>query len=242
MEISAAYITKPGGRKHNEDYADYLVYDGLGCYVVADGLGGHRKGDLASQTACQSIISAFKQEPGSSADHMTEYLRTAGLALENARLKVGLEDGVKTTLVLLLTGKESAIWAHLGDSRLYYFRNGKIFDQTKDHSLPQRLADIGEISQDQIRSHEDGNRLLSVFDGPDISHFSRSCQPVSLSEGDAFLLCSDGFWDYVYEEEMERCYIQTSDPKSWLEKMESKLLSRVEPGHDNYTALAVRVN
>ncbi len=216
MEISAAYITKPGGRKHNEDYADYLIYDDSGCYVVADGLGGHRKGDLASQTACQSIISAFKQEPGSSADHMTEYLQKAGLALENARLKVGLRNGVKTTLVLLLTGKTSAIWAHLGDSRLYYFHNGKIAYQTKDHSLPQRLAEIGEISQNQIRCHEDRNRLLSVFDGPDISRFSTSEQPVSLNKGDAFLLCSDGFWDYVYEEEMETCYKQTSEPKSWL--------------------------
>lgn len=242
MKISAAYITKPGGRKHNEDYADYLLYDDLGCYVVADGLGGHCNGDLASQTVCQSIISAFKQEPGFSADHMTGYLQKAGSALEKAQAELGLENAVKTTLVLLLTEKDGAIWAHLGDSRLYHFSNGRILYQTKDHSLPQRLADIGEISQDQIRSHEDKNRLLSVFDGPDISRFSKSEQPVSLNEGDAFLLCSDGFWDYVYEEEMNECYKQTSDPKNWLEIMESKLLSRAETGHDNYTALAVRVN
>lgn len=241
MSFKVALLSKQGGRKRNEDYAAFSERNGYGCYLVADGLGGHQGGEVASRTACESVIKAFHESPGTSANHLTGYLEYAGQALIASKLKLGLNDAVKTTLVVLLTDNKKATWAHIGDSRLYYFQSNHVVLQTKDHSLPQRLADIGEISADQIRFHEDRNRLIHVFEGEDINNFTYLEEPVSLDRGESFLLCSDGFWDYVCEAEMENDLQSSQTPEEWLARMESRLLERAEGNYDNYTALAVSV-
>jgi len=239
MKLKASVLTKPGGREKNEDYAAYYERRGCACFLVADGLGGHRGGELASKTACESALEAFQNRPGVSVDHLNSYLKHASRAMSALRSKTGLEDSLKTTLVILVTDKKSAIWAHIGDSRLYYFNSGRLAFQTKDHSLPQRLVEIGEITFDQIRFHEDRNRLISVFEGEDVSRFTLLDEPVLINEGDAFLLCSDGFWDYVYETEMEYHLQRSRTPAGWISRLEDKLLERAEGNYDNYTALAV---
>lgn len=239
MKLRTSVLTKPGGREKNEDYAAYSGRRGYYCFLVADGLGGHRGGELASRTACESVLEAFNKRPGGSVDHLHGYLKHAGRAMSALRSKTGLADSLKTTLVILLIDKKSATWAHIGDSRLYYFNSGRLAFQTKDHSLPQRLVDIGEIRFDQIRFHEDRNRLISVFEGEEVSRFTLLKAPIPINEGDAFLLCSDGFWDYVYEAEMESNLQRSRTPAGWISHLEDKLLERAEGNYDNYTALAV---
>lgn len=239
MKYQVALISDKGGRNINEDYAAYLQHKGHGCYVVADGLGGHYGGDLAAKTACVSVIEAFKKQPGSTADYLTMYLKTAGQAMEALQSKVGRGNSAKTTLVILLTGDGCATWAHVGDSRLYRFKAGRIVFQTRDHSLPQYLVNSGEITADQVRFHEDRNLLLKVFDSNDTSCFVLYSKAVIVEPKDAFLICSDGFWDYIYEEEMESDLNSSVSARDWVSKMEKRLLSRAEEKYDNYTALAV---
>lgn len=239
MKLKTSLITRPGGRSKNEDYGVYSEHRGCACFLVADGLGGHRGGEVASKAACESVLEAFLKETGATADHLHKYLLNAGRSMEALRNKTGLTDSLKTTLVVLLVDKKHATWAHIGDSRLYFFQTGRLVFQTKDHSLPQRLVDIGEITFDQIRFHEDRNRLISVFEGEDISRFSIRKEPVPINEGDAFLLCSDGFWDYVYESEMEYNLQRSRTPAGWIARLEDRLLERAEGSYDNYTALAV---
>ncbi len=239
MKYQAALISHKGGRSKNEDYAAYLQHKGHGCHVVADGLGGHYGGDLAAKTACVSVIEAFKKQPGSTVDYLVNYLESAGRAMEALQSKVGKGNSAKTTLVILLTGKNCATWAHVGDSRLYHFKAGRVDFQTRDHSLPQYLVDSGEITADQVRFHEDRNRLLKVFDSNDTSCFALHNKSVVVDPQDAFLLCSDGFWDYIYEAEMEADLKSSASARDWLSKMEKRLLNRLEVKHDNYTALAV---
>jgi len=241
MIIKFDALSKPGGRKNNEDFTAAAVSNKCGCYLVADGLGGHRGGDIASRTACESIISAFQASPGSSVEHLSGYLQAAGLELEKKQQEYGFVDAIKTTLVILLIGRNGATWAHIGDSRLYYFKRCKLEFQTRDHSLTQKLVDLGEIAEEEMRNHEDRNQLFSVFDSADISCFSLLNKIVDIEKGDAFLLCSDGFWEYVLEVDMERLLFDHQQPERWLEEMEKILLQRVELGHDNYSALAVMV-
>ncbi len=241
MKLKTSLLTRPGGREKNEDYSTYFEHRGRACFLVADGLGGHQGGEVASKTVCESVLEAFRQGPGVSSGHLQRYLKQAGRALEATRNKTGLSDSLKTTLVALLVDKRSASWAHIGDSRLYYFQAGRLAYQTRDHSLPQRLVDIGEITSDQIRFHEDRNRLTSVFEGEDISRFSILQKAVPIAQGDAFLLCSDGFWDYVCESEMEFNLQRSRTPTGWIARLEEKLLERAEGRYDNYTALAVMV-
>jgi PPM family protein phosphatase len=236
-----ASITKPGGRKNNEDYVCYSQQGSYGCYLVADGLGGHRGGDLASKVACESIKEAFINKPGATIERLIEYLNFAGRAMEALQKKINLSNAAKTTLVILLTDPRQAVWAHVGDSRLYFFKDGCLAHQTKDHSIPQRLADIGEIRPADIRRHEDRNRLLKVFDGHATKNFSLHQNPTEINSGDAFLLCSDGFWEYVFEEEMEQDSQLKNVPSEWLFAMETRLLKRATGSYDNYTALALKI-
>lgn len=242
MKYKAALISNKGGRANNEDYAGYYQHKGLGCYVVADGLGGHYGGDLAAKAACVSVLDAFKKQPGITAEFLASYLESAGRALEALKNELEQDNAAKTTLVILLAGNNSATWAHVGDSRLYHLKAGRIAYQTRDHSIPQRLVEVGELRPDQIRFHDDRNRLLRVFDSADTSCFTLHDQNARVDKKDAFLLCSDGFWDYVYEAEMEKDYIKSASPRAWLSRMERRLLVRAEKKHDNYTALAVMVD
>ncbi len=241
MKLSAAAVSRPGGRKLNEDYTGHLIIGDYGCYVLADGLGGHRGGEVASKTAVNTIIKAFQISPGASQDHLKSYIAEANSSLEKMKVGVGHSGTPKTTLVVFLTDSVYAYWAHVGDSRLYLFRAEKLSFQTKDHSVPQHLADSGIISQDRIRFHEDRNRLTSAFDGTSLDRVQYSQKPVLLKKGDVFLLCSDGFWEYVLETEMEKDLKRSSSPETWITSLEKRLLRRVEKGHDNYSALAIFV-
>jgi serine/threonine protein phosphatase PrpC len=242
MKLTASKLSKPGGRKVNEDYADYCLLDRFGCYLMADGLGGHRGGDIASKAVVDNIINSFKASPGASTEILKNYLQNAACLIDKIRSSEGQESSLKTTLVAVLTGGNVACWAHIGDSRLYLFRSGKLCFQTRDHSVPQHLADSGSISADQIRFHEDRNRLTASFDSSNFDKIRYSDNELQLQPGDRFLLCSDGFWEYVYESEMEACLDQSKTVDSWLKNMENILHEKADEGHDNYSALAINVS
>lgn len=243
MKLLRATLSKPGGRKRNEDYCGCYIKDGLICAVLADGLGGHRGGEKASRTAVQQVLEAFGNEPACSAQALAYYFQVANKGLEESQLYEPELAGMKTTLVIWIgeekRAKKRAIWGHIGDSRLYHFRKNKILSCTKDHSLPQKLADIGEIDASEIRYHEDRNRLTAVLDGGNSEKWRILEKPRELESQDAFLLCTDGFWEYVEEAEMELDFKETKDPEDWLETMETRLLKRAPKDHDNYSAIAL---
>ena len=152
-------------------------------------------------------------------------------------LQKSTEGTMKTTLVFLTLENEKARWMHVGDSRLYHFKDGKLISQTTDHSVSQMAVMMGEITTHQIRFHEDRNRVLRSLGGenakPELSSVT------DISEGNhAFLLCSDGFWEYVYESEMEQTLCQAKDPDDWIASMEQILQGRITGNNDNYTAAA----
>lgn len=242
MRILTSILSEAGGRKENEDYCAYFEVNGYGCYLLADGLGGHRGGALASKTVGEGILSAFKSSPGISEQHAIEYMFKARQELLKVEADQRAVSGLKTTLVFLLSDYRQVRWAHIGDSRLYHFNNGQIVTKTSDHSVPQLLADSGEISEDQIRFHEDRNRLTAAFESEDKGRFTFSPGLHDLNLKDAFLLCSDGFWEYVFDAEMENDLQRSANPGDWLASMEKRLLDRVKAGHDNYSALAIQVD
>ncbi len=237
--MNAASLSKAGGRKYNEDYCSFIEAAGFGCCALADGLGGHRGGAIAAKTTVEAILGSFKASPGCSRDHLNGYLEQAHLCFIAEQEKDRSLSNMKATLVIALTDFRELCWGHIGDSRLYCFRNGKLILQTKDHSVPQHLADSGAISQEEVRFHEDRNRLTRAFDGGDLSRFELADKTLKLQGNEAVLLCSDGFWEYVLEAEMEEDLQSSGTPALWLSLMEKRLLARVETGNDNYSALAL---
>lgn len=116
-------------------------------------------------------------------------------------------------------------------------RAGQVIGRTIDHSVPQALADCGEISERQIRYHKDRNQLLRAIGGSEAVRPTVLEEPLGIEPGDKLLLCTDGFWEYVLELEMEVDLVKSENPKMWLEFLVSRLLARAPADHDNFTAM-----
>lgn len=129
-------------------------------------------------------------------------------------------------------------WAYVGDSRLYHFTDGRLTFQTRDHSASQIAVLMGQITPEQIRFHEDRSRIFRAL-GQEGS-LNVDAQSGLLSPGNhAFLLCTDGFWEYVYESEMENTLARAASATDWLKKMRAVLAARIPGDNDNNTAAAI---
>ena len=232
MYVTAHY-TDTGGRSCNEDsVSQRTVGEGL-CLVLADGLGGHGGGDRASGEVCHTLCEGFSGD--ANPDELTDLLE---IAHQHIRQMQTPQCAMKSTAVVLTLSGGKAAWAHVGDSRLYHFLNGQLVYQTRDHSASQLAVTLGDITPDQIRFHEDRSRILRAL-GQE-GDLKVDAQGEFLSSGDhAFLLCSDGFWEYVLEEEMEVDLQLAASPEDWLERMLQRLTRRRIPDHDNNTAALV---
>lgn len=147
---------------------------------------------------------------------------------------------MKTTLVLLMIDENNLLWGHIGDSRLYQFKNKKYVLHTPDHSVPQMLVKAGEITEKEIRGHADRNRLLRVM-GIEWEYPQYEIAAIQKAEKQMnFLLCSDGFWELIEEKEMVKALKKAKSSKEWLDIMEQKILKNGKGKQmDNYSAIAV---
>jgi serine/threonine protein phosphatase PrpC len=241
MGIDLAVLSSPGGRDVNEDAYGHASTPRGDCFVVADGLGGHRGGRDAASLAVERALEAHLEQPDISPEAAARYVNSAHRGLCEWQESAPEYKESRTTLVLLLTDGLNAAWTHAGDSRLYHFRAGRVHHQTLDHSVPQALVQAGELEPEALRHHEDRNRVLRALGGSDECRAEEHPRLESVQDEDAFLLCSDGFWELVVEAEIEACLASSPDAQTWLEAMEQLLLERAEGAYDNYTALAVRV-
>ncbi len=242
MKLTHATLSHPAGRKINEDASNsHQLSAGQGCWVVADGLGGHGGGDVASKIAVDTIVDAYRNNPEFSAPYLGKLMELAQQAIMAQQQDDYRLSAMRSTAVVLLLDDAKALWAHLGDTRLYHFANGHIAFQTRDHSVPQAMADAREIGHDDIRHHEDRNRLTRSLGNDGKVRTAILDQPVAIGAGDAFLMCTDGFWEFVTETVMNETLPESDTPEKWLLKMETILLGNAPSGHDNYTATAIFV-
>lgn len=235
--IQIASYSDIGGRPRNEDTVRSAARgDDRLCLVVADGLGGHGGGELASSAAADAICAAWdgRADPAALAHWVREANRKV-LSLQTRQC------AMKTTAAVLTLEPGRAVWAHVGDSRLYRFQDGKLAFQTRDHSVAQIGVMLGEITVDEIRFHEDRSRVLRALGQDDELNVETGEHPLPPGRH-AFLLCSDGFWEYVLEEEMERTLAAAASPEDWLARMRDILSGKVPADNDNNTAAAVWVD
>jgi serine/threonine protein phosphatase PrpC len=146
-----------------------------------------------------------------------------------------------TTVVALwvLPSLEQALWTHVGDSRLYRVRHGQGELLTQDDSIVQHMVRSGMLSEAQGRAHPQKNHLLAALgiEGDVTPH--TVVRPVELMEGDAFLLCSDGWWDNFEPHDIAAALHRSNSPEEWLDDMRRHIAGRAVPRQDNYTAVAV---
>ncbi len=246
MQMTYSVFTDKGSRAVNEDSFYAEAANGGGCFAVCDGLGGHGKGDAASMLVCKSFENAFLRQAvqsGGMADFLKNAMREAQAALLTEQERLSSRSAMKTTAVLLVLSPDAAHYAHVGDSRLYHFKNGTLAGHTPDHSVPQMLVNLGELEEREIRHHVDRNRLLRVLGVPwEKDKFDLPAELVKLSAGDSFLLCSDGFWEWLEEAQMAELLRKARSAEEWLSSM-AKAVKRhgMFKKMDNYTAIGVWV-
>lgn len=229
-----------GSREVNEDSTFGFYADYKGLFVVADGLGGHGKGDAASELA----TSVFKETFSTCSESLQSFLENAFSNAQAAILveqkKTGSPFQMKTTVCALAIDKDKLMWGHIGDTRLYAFSHNKIKTRTLDHSVPQMLVLAHDIKEKDIRNHPDRNKLLRVLGvSGDVPKFELS-KPQKTSGYQAFLLCSDGFWELILEKEMCAALKKSTSAAEWMEKMLTIIEQRgVGKDMDNYSAITV---
>lgn len=238
MIIDIANYSNIGARSVNEDSSLVKPYGSGLIAAVADGLGGHGGGDIASSRA----IARLDELAEAKFPQTEEEFQKICLSINAAVLEAQTDHRrMKTTLAMAAVNGDTLSCVHIGDSRVYHFRNKEIRYQSTDHSVSQLAVLSGEITSDQIRHHEDRSRLLRSIGSeeaatPEIRIFEHALMP-----GDALLLCSDGFWEYVLEKEMLHTLAWTRSAESWLNGMIRLLVKRTRGiDNDNNTAIAIR--
>ncbi len=235
--LSYDYLSDKGERSVNEDSVGMTEEQGKLLFVLCDGLGGHGGGDVASALVVEKMKERFAR-----AGHFEDCITHAQQALLEKQKQPGVPGGMRTTVVCLGMNGTIARFAHVGDSRGYFFENGKFRFRTIDHSVPQMLALRGEIRDEEIRRHEDRSRLLRVLGEPWDEPRYQLGESIPLAPGASFLLCSDGFWEWIDEADMERTLQQAPTPAIWLAEMEHLVCGAGQGKQmDNYSAIAVFV-
>ena len=178
--MRAVSLTNRGGRKNNEDYVGYANSDKLWCFVVCDGLGGQSFGEVASEIVCETVCKSFKKAPELSGKALYRYIEKAASVLGEEREST--KSNMSSTIVALVTDGEKAVWAHSGDSRLYYISKKRISQITDDHSIAFRDFKEGIITFDEIRTSPNQNKLLSSISDIDDLNFDVS-EVIDLKKG-----------------------------------------------------------
>lgn len=239
MRFECAQITDVGSRSINEDSIGVFESKGNNCFVVCDGLGGHGMGDVASSLAVEVFKSQFYKS-----DDVETFLSSAFCAAQdillteqkarNARRKM------KTTAVSVVTDKKYAYIGHVGDSRAYVFSHNKVKKRTLDHSIPQMLVIAGDIKESEIRHHPERNTVLKVIGVEWEEPQYELMRTFPLRKCQAFLLCTDGFWELIEEEEMCALLKDSENVSEWLSRMADIVRKNGKDNNaDNFSAIAV---
>ncbi|MBQ6823268.1 MAG: serine/threonine-protein phosphatase [Clostridia bacterium] len=239
MKFLTHGYTNMGGRVNNED--SYLCSDGL--WVLADGLGGHDSGEVASKTAVDAIGEFTKAAQGGVNEaYLYDALQAANRAVLEGQKKEDRCASMRTTVVFAIADASGIHYANVGDSRFYYFKGGRLAIQSEDHTVSGLAAKLGDITPDQIRTDPDKNKLIKVLGEKEQLVLKLKGLGIRPEPGDAFLLCSDGFWEHVYEPEMELDLAKSTNPQEWILYMSKRILLRTkDQDNDNFTVIGVMI-
>jgi PPM family protein phosphatase len=238
VRFSVYQVSRKGGREKNEDRMGYCYTRDSGLFALADGMGGHPEGEVASQLALQTMAALFQRDAKPTLADPLRFLHDAIVAGHHQLLRYATEkalmDTPRTTIVACILQGDAAYWAHCGDSRLYLVRDGKLIARTRDHSyseLQETLAHVVPMGEKFNR-----NVLFTCLGSPG-KPVVDTAGPLLLRAGDRVLLCSDGLWGSVGDSEIAEQLAQRTIADAVPELVE-RALRHAGAKSDNVTVIA----
>lgn len=241
MELRISVLSRTGGRETNQDA--YGVWSGpASCFcALSDGAGGHSGGAIASRLAVRQVLERFCETPDTSAEAIAAALKSANDAIVQEQHRQPRMSTMRATILALAfdTVHDTAAWGHVGDTRLYCFREGRIVLQTRDHSVVQTMVDAGYMEPQDARMAPGRSALLAALG--DAAEFAPSIASAgfAIQDGDIFLLCTDGLWEHIEEAQMEQLLEMADSEEAWLQELENQVLRFEQKDQDNYSAIVV---
>jgi len=238
VQFSVYQVSRKGGREKNEDRMGYCYTRDAGLFALADGMGGHPEGEVASQLALQTMAALFQRDAKPTLDDPLRFLHDAIIAGHHQLLRYATEkalmDTPRTTIVACVLQGDAAYWAHCGDSRLYLVRDGKLIARTRDHSYSELQETLSHV----VPMGEKFNRnVLFTCLGSPGKPVVDTAGPLVLHSGDRVLLCSDGLWGSVPDADIAEQLAQRTISDAVPELVE-RALRHAGAKSDNVTVLA----
>ena len=239
MRFSVYQVSRKGGREKNEDRMGYCYTRDAGLFALADGMGGHPEGEVASQLALQTLAAAFQREAKPTLKDPLRFLLDSTLAGHHQLLRYATDksliDTPRTTIVGCVLQGNAAYWAHCGDSRLYLVRQGQLIARTRDHSYTELQETLSQVVPIDARFNR--SVLFTCLGSPGRPVVD-TAGPLLLQSGDRLLLCSDGLWSSVPDHEIVQTLSgrQISDA---VPELVEQALRRGGAKSDNVTVLSV---
>ena len=242
MRFTIYQESRQGGRPNNEDRTTYCYSREALLMVVADGMGGHHYGEIASQIAVQTLADSFQREARPTLADPFRFLQKSLTNAHHAILDYAerhrLGDTPRTTCVACIVQDSIAYWAHAGDSRLFLMRSGKVVAQTKDHSRIRILLEEGLISEARAATHPDRNKIYSCLGSPTPPEIEFS-RKTPLKHGDILLLSTDGLWGEI-SGDMMAITLKGANLVHAVPMLLSQAETKGGPHVDNLSVVAVR--
>lgn len=226
-------------RENNEDY--FFVDKQMGLFIIADGMGGHQGGEVASKIGVEAITSCIKGAMKSNNDNVAhiiyQAIKEANKMIYTRALSDPNLNGMGTTIVLALKHMNTFHIAHVGDSRAYLLREGKLSQLTQDHSLITELLKTGEITEDEVHKHHLRHVLSKVLGVKEMVEPDN--MTMILKKRDYFLLCSDGLTNMLKDAEIKNIILNESNLQKNCEGL--IFAANEKGGKDNITAILMQI-
>ncbi len=241
MRFTIFHDSHIGGRKVNQDRLAYSYAKDVMLMVIADGMGGHARGEIAAEIAVNTVNNRFQAEARTTLRKPREFLESSIQAAHRAIVafadKNDMLECPRTTIVAAVLQHGKAQWAHVGDSRLYLFRGGKLATATQDHSRVQQMIDAGILTPEQAAIHPDRNKVYNCLGGvlPPTVTLSDEWP---LQVGDSILLSTDGFWGQL-NANFIAAKLEREDLLSLLPKLMEEAERKAGAESDNLSVVAM---
>ena len=207
MKFTIFQNSRQGPRPYNQDRLAYSYSKDAMLLVIADGMGGHRHGEVAAQLAVTTMTDAFQRlatpSLASPAKFLIEHIQQVHDMIDQLAQDQDMLEAPRTTIVAAVVQRGMLYCAHVGDSRLYHFRNGHLLYRTEDHSIVQSMYNKGMISKAEMANHPYRHKIYSCLGG-DVPPKIELADRQELVEGDTVLLCTDGLWGAVNDEQIKQ--------------------------------------